>query len=578
MRKDIFHYPRAISHFPFVTASRGRNGTWLMANGKWLMLLCVALISASPAHSQAVIRSFSGDAWVESGVVRRPPRAGMMVQAGERVATGRDGRVEVLLADASRITVGASSAMKIERSRASTTAVSLVRGEVRVYTSPYRWKSEGFHVTTPVVTMGVRGTIFDVNVAASGEAFVSVETGAVIAHDLAIEAGASAEIAVDGTPRRVEEPDRRGALLRWLAARRELVDRDRKRVAEAIGSLLKQALERRGRAARTALEGVKEAFDELRDRGEEMARTAPERVARALVAMQRGLERTRDILESDREAVLREEILRRVIAEGRLPPWTVLTANGALNAADRDRRKREEDLRKIDDAIEKVGGGIAFLAQIAASDPTAGRSAARIITEGLGLPLEAEALPSGAVVIERGELGWENGARWTMIRTMRGREDFRVEVGASVEPDSVGLRIRRDPFAFDTPVELHGYLTETAVYLDAFENVKQVNARHPALYYRFPIREGDTWIAWTPPGLLALFGRIERHVTATERVRTPAGEFDCLRIETRVRKPRDIKMPLIHVEWVAKGIGPVREVSFRSELKSVMWDERIADF
>jgi hypothetical protein len=549
-----------------------------MVRGKWLIFLCIALASASPAHSQAVIRSFSGEAWIESGPVRRSPRVGMLVQPGQRIATGSDGRVEVLLADASRITVGAASAMKIERSRASTTAVSLSRGAARVATSPYRWKSEGFHVTTPVVTTGVRGTVFEVNVAPSGEAFVSVETGVVVARDLAIEAGGSAEVAVDGSARRVEEPDRRGALARWLAARRELADRDRKRVAEAIGGLLKQALERRGRAARTVLEGVKEAFDELRDRGEEMARTAPERIARALGAMQRGLERTREILESDREAVLREEILRRVVSEGRLPPWTALAANGALNAAERDRRKREEDLRKIDDAIEKVGGGITLLTQIAASDPTAGRSAARIITQGLGMPIEAEPLPAGAVVIGRGELGWENGARWTMIRTMRGREDFRVEVEASVEADSVGLRFRRAPLAFDTPVALHGYLTETAVYLDAFENVKQVNAERPALYYRLPIAEGDTWIAWQPPGLWALFGRIERHVTATERVRTPAGEFDCLRIETRVRKPRDPRMPLIHVEWIAKGVGPVRELSFRNELMSIMWDERISDF
>jgi len=124
---------------------------------------------------------------------------------------------------------------------------------------------------------------------------------------------------------------------------------------------------------------------------------------------------------------------------------------------------------------------------------------------------------------------------------------------------------------------VHLIYTDTAIYIDNFENVAGIDRSNMALFYRFPLAVGDSWIAWKPKGFAGAIAQIVRSVTAAERIITPQGEFDCLRIETRMKILRNPKMPLIYVEWIAKGIGQVKEMAFRQELKSIAIDERIKE-
>ena len=115
---------------------------------------------ASATFAQAVLRSVSGEVWIEKNTVRFSAHTGARVDVGASVVTGATGRAELLLSDASHLSAEHFTRVNIGRSRASTTGISIQRGSARITTSPYRWKTEAFELTSPVTTTGVRGLYF----------------------------------------------------------------------------------------------------------------------------------------------------------------------------------------------------------------------------------------------------------------------------------------------------------------------------------------------------------------------------------------------------------------------------------
>lgn len=411
----------------------------------------------------------------------------------------------------------------------------------------------------------MRGTIFDVNVAGTGDVFISVETGVVTASEFEIPAGSSAEVTLGEMPSVRTEANPVFAFEHFRRERETAFRANRKKVAEAVGHLLKRSIERRRKATREIVETIKDIF---RDNSRE---DHLGRMAHAIAKMRSGLERARDILSNDRESQLQEEVLREILAEGNLGPFAVFAANATLLAAEKDRGTRNGDLAKLDDATEKLGGALATLAAEAAARPEQAGTAAKILRSGLGLPIDAE--PSTqTVVIDRTALGWERGRSWTLMRTIRGKEDARMAVAVSIADSGERLCFSKTPEAFDTAQSMDITISDSCVMINRFAMVPHVTPENPALFYRFPFREGDSWTAWNH-----FLGSIERAVTATEHIETVAGAYDCLRVETRFR-PRLFgrkRAPLIHVEWIAPGIGQVREVSFRNEITSVIYEERL---
>lgn len=534
---------------------------------------CLLAACGAPASAQAWIRAAGGAAWIDGAAGRRDARAGLVAQSGEKLVTGADGRLELILADASAVKLGPSSTLKIERSRVSTTAVSLRAGTLSAATTPYKWRNEAFQISTPVVTTGVRGTEFSVEVAATGEARIHVETGVVTAGSAAIGAGEGAAASYDGALAAAPEPEPAFAAARWRENRAALLRANRKRVVEGITALLRDSLDRRrgavenlGRTIREVIEALKDNHDDLQDAG-------VAKIARAVTAIRNGVDRAREWLANDREGELREDALRGILKEGGLPPLAALGAQLVLNRAEKERFERERGLRQLDDAVEKLGGGLVLLASIAAAEPGRERVAGKIIADGLGIPIAADPIPDARITLSRADILWSPGVTRKMLRTVRGREDFRAPLEVTVAAEGRGVRVTRAPLAFDSTASFTSVATETCQYLHSFPGTDFVTPARPAMMYRFPMRVGDTWVAWTVPGIFNAGRRIERAVTAAERIRTAAGEFDCLRVETRFRQQNARNAPLIHVEWLASGIGQVREISFRHEIGSIQWDE-----
>lgn len=542
------------------------------------LALLAALALATAADARALLRAVEGEAWVEGRGGRRAARAGAEVADGEILSTGERGRVDLVLSDASRLSVGPSTMLRVERSRAATTAVSLRRGGVRLASHPARWRSEALQVSTPIATVGVRGTALELRVAPTGEARLFVETGAALLPAVEVAAGEAADLLLDAPPRPAAEAAPEASFARFHAERLAALDRDRRRVAEAMGGFLREAVGRRLGAAAAVWAGLADVGRALRAAGEEDESRFAKQL-RVLEAVRSGLESVRTVLAADREAWLREGVLEDLVGRG-LPPIAALGARATLAWSARDRAARARDLERLDARLGDVGAAIVSLAGRAAADPTAGRDLARIVEEGLGAPIRGEPIEGPGPRIERADLGLVPGASWRALRTLRGAEDLRVEVATTVEADSTGLWVRRAPEAFDSTVALHVVESGPALLLDGFEGRLFGPGRGadllPLVLYRFPIALGDTWLALRRPGLGGGI-RIERRVAAAERIRTPMGALDCLRIETRLLIGRLRREPLIHVEWVAPGVGQVREMSFRGELRSMSWEERLTE-
>lgn len=493
-----------------------------------------------------------------------------MVVPGESVRTGTGGHARLLLADGSRATVESGTWVVITRSRAASTALLVRAGVVRLATGAWRAPGEALQVIAPVITSGVRGTEFTVEVGEEGEAHVSCRSGMVYVGEDTVAAGWAA-LAGFGSAVTVSDapiPSRFASLSRP----------ERRRIAvAALGELLDEARARRIERARFLASTLHDLHSALRAQEDEEALPGIAALARLGLVMRRSGEEARVILTRDREAGLREETLRGLLDSDGVPALVAFAGRAALARARRDRTQRERDLARVEEALDRAGDGLFKLAVAAAADPRGAATAGRILREGLGVPLASLVLDSGSVKLASpADLGWDRGD-YRVVRTLRGREEWRTEVLASPVRDATGWAIAREPRGFDSPILLHAFQTETAVWIDRFPGVSDVSRSRPALYYQFPVRVGDRWTSWQAQGIRALAPRIERAATAAERVTTPAGTWDCVRIETRFRFGNAARAPLIHVEWVAPGIGPVREVSFRRELGSVAWDERIGD-
>lgn len=544
---------------------------WLLA--VLLVILLSGLAPVSPAAADACLKSVAGEAWIMGAAARRPALAGAMVRAGEKIITGATGRVTARLADASTLIIPAYTIVRIDRSRAATTAVTLRLGELRMLSSQYRWPGETIQVTTPLATLGIRGTVFDVGVAASGEARVYVDTGVVFTDLVEIRAGEAAAVEYDTTMPAAADTAPGSSMALWRSGRQAALAENRTRIIEAVGKLLREALGLRLRAGGEVLRIFRDIGNAMKMPGEEGSRAWLEKVSRVIVVARDGLERARTILASDREAQLREELLREMLAAGELPPGAAAFGKRVLQAAEQDRAKRDRDIANLDKLADNLGAATAFLAAAAATDPAADRVASRIIIDGLGLPLHATPITGRAIVITRPDLDLVAGDSAVLMRTVRGRQEFRVPVAVTVAADAGGRWISMAPDAFDTPVSYHVYSSDTAIWSDSFAGLAQVTRARPALLYRFPLQAGDNWVVWHPPAPFANINRIERSVTAQERIRTAAGEYDCLRVETRLRSGRNQRGLLLTTEWITPGAGVVRSLTFRGELQSVAFDE-----
>jgi hypothetical protein len=151
-----------------------------------LVLLAAALLMASPAvgapeigKATEITTEVTGD---DAGSIR-VLKAGDRVFQEERIATDDKGIGQFEFHDDTRLAIGPGSVVKLDRfvygANRSATAVTvqLTKGAFRFISG--KSASGAYQIATPTATIGVRGTTFDVFVAADGEMAVAMIDGGV---------------------------------------------------------------------------------------------------------------------------------------------------------------------------------------------------------------------------------------------------------------------------------------------------------------------------------------------------------------------------------------------------------------
>jgi hypothetical protein len=132
----------------------------------------IALILATPAAAEiARIKQSSGTASVQRSGQMLRASAGLQLQPGDRLVTGKDGRISITFVDNTRFAVGPNSKVSVsqfeyDRMRQQGSFVTQVdRGSLAVVSGKIAKSGrDAMKVRTPNTLLGVRGTKFIVEV------------------------------------------------------------------------------------------------------------------------------------------------------------------------------------------------------------------------------------------------------------------------------------------------------------------------------------------------------------------------------------------------------------------------------
>ena len=137
-----------------------------------LALGLMAILAGTPAAAEiARIKQSSGLASIERGAQRLKAAPGVQLLAGDRLVTGKDGRMSLTFVDNTRFAVGPNSRVSVsefqyDRTRQKGSFVTNVdRGSLAVVSGRIaKSDRDAMKVRTPNTLLGVRGTKFIVAV------------------------------------------------------------------------------------------------------------------------------------------------------------------------------------------------------------------------------------------------------------------------------------------------------------------------------------------------------------------------------------------------------------------------------
>ena len=132
----------------------------------------IAFLAAAPAAAEiARIKQSSGTASVERSTQRLKAAPGLQLLAGDRLVTGKDGRMSLAFVDNTRFAIGPNSSVSVnefqyDRTRQKGNFVTQVdRGSLAVVSGKIAKSGpDAMKVRTPNTLLGVRGTKFIVDV------------------------------------------------------------------------------------------------------------------------------------------------------------------------------------------------------------------------------------------------------------------------------------------------------------------------------------------------------------------------------------------------------------------------------
>lgn len=130
------------------------------------------ILAASPAFAEiARIKQSSGAALVERNSQQLKPAPGLQLLAGDRLVTGKDGRMSLTFVDNTRFSVGPNSRISVsqfqyDRTRQKGSFVTQIdRGSLAVVSGKIaKSDRDAMKVRTPNTLLGVRGTKFIIEV------------------------------------------------------------------------------------------------------------------------------------------------------------------------------------------------------------------------------------------------------------------------------------------------------------------------------------------------------------------------------------------------------------------------------
>jgi hypothetical protein len=153
-------------------------------------------------NDTALIATMSGRVSVERAGELWAVSAGQAVDAGQAIVTGSDGSAKLDLPDGSQLEIFPNSRVVFRANRFNLRdLLDVYLGKVRFQIQHILPGEAPLRVTSPTAVISVRGTVFEVEVDASQETVVSVDTGAVsVRHrlipgqEVMVEAGQSVRV------------------------------------------------------------------------------------------------------------------------------------------------------------------------------------------------------------------------------------------------------------------------------------------------------------------------------------------------------------------------------------------------
>jgi hypothetical protein len=145
-------------------------------------------ISATAAETPAVVTEVGTTVLTKkkvTGIIdveERELRKGIRVFRNELVRTGPEAQAELRLDDNTKLALGPDAELRLDEfavggGDARSIAIRVLKGTLRFLTG--RNTSEAYKIETPSATIGVRGTVFDIYIAPSGDTFVLLHQGEV---------------------------------------------------------------------------------------------------------------------------------------------------------------------------------------------------------------------------------------------------------------------------------------------------------------------------------------------------------------------------------------------------------------
>jgi hypothetical protein len=165
----------------------------------------IALADQNIGDTQVVVNDVRGTIGTQQPAVLR---AGIDVFQNEIIRTADKSASRVRFQDNTDLSIGAGSEVTLDRfvfdpdPNKSQVALSIAKGVARFATGSL--PKSAYKIVTPTATIGVRGTILTITVAADGSTTVSVEEGAALvtadAQTVTVEAGMTTVVSAAGVP------------------------------------------------------------------------------------------------------------------------------------------------------------------------------------------------------------------------------------------------------------------------------------------------------------------------------------------------------------------------------------------